>query len=131
MAHLLRYGAAVHGSITRSNSQHMFSHTYALLIYDSNAIYSMIPKNGCTTMRLSIALANGAIADRSEWDWIHLNNDSFNPSFKELALASYRFTVLRCPYGRLVVATSTRSSSGRRMRTNSSPCQNLTATSTI
>ena len=102
MAHLLRYGAAVHGSITRSNSQHMFSHTYALLIYDSNAIYSMIPKNGCTTMRLSIALANGAIADRSEWEWIHLNNDSFNPSFKELALASYRFTVLRCPYGRLV-----------------------------
>jgi hypothetical protein len=31
-----------------------------------------------------------------------MNNDSFRPNFKDLALASYRFTVLRCPYGRLV-----------------------------
>ena len=92
----------MHTSIVRSNQQHIFSHTHALQIYDSGAMYSMIPKNGCTTMRLSIALANGAIADRSEWEWIHQNNDSFRPSFKELALASYRFTVLRCPYGRLV-----------------------------
>ena len=95
MAHLLRFGGAVHTSIVRSNQQHIFAHTNALQIYDSSAIYSMIPKNGCTTMRLSIALANGAIADRSDWEWIHLNNDSFRPSFKDLALASYRFTVLR------------------------------------
>lgn len=102
MAHLLRYGASSLGSIARANPQHNFAHSHALLIYDSNAVYSMIPKNGCTTMRLSIALANGAIADRTEWEWIHQNNDSFRPSFKELALASYRYTVLRCPYGRLV-----------------------------
>ncbi len=92
----------MHASILRSNPQHNFSHTHALQIYDSGAIYSMIPKNGCTTVRLSIALANGAIAGRSEWEWIHQNNDSFRPSFKDLALADYRFTILRCPYGRLV-----------------------------
>lgn len=102
MAHLLRYGAAVHASILRSNPQHNFAHTHALQVYDSGAIYSMIPKNGCTTMRLSIALANGAISGRSEWEWIHQNNDSFRPNFKDLALASYRFAILRCPYGRLV-----------------------------
>ena len=73
-----------------------------MLIYDSSAIYSMIPKNGCTTMRLSIALKNGAIADQSQWNWVHHNNDSFRPTMRELALASYRFTILRCPYGRLV-----------------------------
>ena len=102
MAHELRYGTTVHSSIIRANPHHNFAHTNALLIYDSNAIYSMIPKNGCTTMRLSIARANGIIRDNSDWEWIHQNNDSFRPSFKDLALASYRFTVLRCPYSRLV-----------------------------
>jgi hypothetical protein len=102
MAHLLKYGSAVNASILRSNPQHNFAHTHALQIYDSGAMYSMIPKNGCTTLRLSIALANGAISDRSEWEWIHQNNDSFRPSFKDLALAAYRFAILRCPYGRLV-----------------------------
>lgn len=102
MAHELRYGTAVHSSIIRANPQHNFAHTHAMLIYDSNAIYSMIPKNGCTTMRVSIAKANGIISGNSNWEWIHQNNDSFRPSFKDLALASYRFTVLRCPYSRLV-----------------------------
>ncbi len=102
MAHLLRYGASSLGSIVRANPQHNFAHTHALLIYDSNAVYSMIPKNGCTTMRLSIALKNGAIADQSQWSWVHQNNDSFRPNLRELALAQYRFAILRCPYGRLV-----------------------------
>lgn len=102
MAHLLRYGAAAMGSIVRANPQHNFAHTHAVQIYDSNAIYSMIPKNGCTTLRLSIALANGAIAEPAQWSWVHLNNDTFRPSLRELALASYRFTVLRCPLGRLL-----------------------------
>lgn len=102
MAHLLRHGASVNTSLLRANPKHNFAHIHAIQIFDSNAIYSMIPKNGCTTMRVSIALANGAIADASQWEWVHLNNDSFRPSLKELALASYRFTILRCPYARLV-----------------------------
>lgn len=102
MAHLLRYAASVNTSILRANPKHNFAHIHALQIFDSGAIYSMIPKNGCTTMRVSIALANGVIADTSQWEWIHLNNDSFRPSLKDLALAPYRFTILRCPYARLV-----------------------------
>jgi hypothetical protein len=102
MAHLLRYGTAVNTSILRQNPQHNFAHLHAMQIYDSNAIYSMIPKNGCTTLRLSIAIANGVIAEPGQWEWIHANNDSFKPSLKDLALAAYRFTVLRDPFGRLV-----------------------------
>jgi hypothetical protein len=101
MAHLLRYGAASAGSITKANPQHNFAHTHALLIYDCDAVYSMIPKNGCTTLRLSIALKNGMIQDASQWGWIHQNNDSFRPSLRELARASYRFAILRHPLGRL------------------------------
>ena len=88
MAHLLRHGASVNTSLLRANPKHNFAHIHAIQIFDSNAIYSMIPKNGCTTMRVSIALANGAIADASQWEWVHLNNDSFRPSLKELALAA-------------------------------------------
>lgn len=102
MAHLLRYGTAVSTSILRQNPQHNFAHLHAMQIYDSNAVYSMIPKNGCTTLRLSIAMANGVIADLKQWEWIHANNDSFKPSLKDLALADYRFTVLRDPFTRLV-----------------------------
>ncbi len=102
MAHLLRYGASVNTSILRANPKHNFAHTHALQVFDSSSIYSMIPKNGCTTLRVSIALANGMIADRSQWEWVHLNNDSFRPNLKDLGLARYRFTILRCPYGRLV-----------------------------
>lgn len=102
MAHLLRYGTAVHTSMIRNNPHHNFAQLHAVHVYDSNAIYSMIPKNGCTTLRLSIAMANGVVADTSQWEWIHFNNDSFKPSLKELALAAYRFTVLRDPFGRLV-----------------------------
>jgi Sulfotransferase family len=102
MAHLLRYGASVHTSLLRANPDHNFAHTFAMLIYDSNAVYSMIPKNGCTTMRVSIARANGILADLKDWEWIHRNNDTFRPTLKELALASFRYTVLRCPYSRIV-----------------------------
>jgi hypothetical protein len=84
------------------NPRQNFAHAHAMQIFDSSAIYSMIPKNGCTTMRLSIALANGMLADTSQWAWIHQNNDAFRPSLKELALARYRFTVLRDPFSRLV-----------------------------
>jgi Sulfotransferase family len=102
MAHLLRYSGVVHGSITRANPQHNFAHTHAVHIYDNDAVYTMIPKNGCTSLRVSIAIKNGMIQNESQWGWIHNNNDSFRPSLRELATAKYRFTILRCPYSRLV-----------------------------
>lgn len=102
MAHLLRYGTAVQTSMVRNNPAHNFAYLHAMQIFDSNAVYSLIPKNGCTTLRLSIAMANGVIVDSADWEWIHLNNDTFKPSLKDLALADYRFTVLRDPFTRLV-----------------------------
>ncbi|MCB1434545.1 MAG: sulfotransferase family 2 domain-containing protein [Alphaproteobacteria bacterium] len=102
MAHLLRYGASDLTSLIRGNTQHNYAHKHAFHIYDTNSVYSMVPKNGCTSLRVSIALQNGAIADESQWAWIHNNNDTFRPSLRELALARYRFTILRCPYSRLV-----------------------------
>ncbi len=62
----------------------------------------MIPKNACSTLRLSIALANGAISHPREWKWIHKNNETFKPGLRELFDANYTFAVLRCPYARLV-----------------------------
>lgn len=73
-----------------------------MAIYGPNAVYSMIPKNGCSTLRLSIALANGAIDNLVHWRWIHQNNETFRPTLRELATASFTFGFLRCPYRRLV-----------------------------
>ena len=52
-------------------------------------------------MRYSIAIANGAIADPSEFNWIHSNNPTFQATLAELAKAKYTFTILRDPYSRI------------------------------
>jgi len=61
----------------------------------------MIPKNACSTMRYSIALANGFIRDESEIDWIHLNNQSFTHSDRSAYLANFAFVIIRCPLSRI------------------------------
>lgn len=73
-------------------------------IFGSNAAYTLIPKNGCSTLRLSIAIANGCIAGPDEIDWIHRNNFSFPLTLGEAFRASYTFVVLRCPFERLYSA---------------------------
>ena len=84
------------------NPAHVFAAGYALSIYPSDAVYSFIPKNGCSTMRYSLARANGAIARAEDFNWIHANNDTFRASLRELATAKYTFVILRDPYARLV-----------------------------
>ena len=98
---MLRYAAAIKTQLRSTNRAHEQATDSAMSIYGASAIYSMIPKNGCTTLRLSIALANGAIAGPEDWQWIHANNQTFRPSLAELATAAYSFAVLRCPYARL------------------------------
>ncbi len=83
------------------NTAHQFAASHALRIYSANAIYSFIPKNACSTLRLSLAIHNGAIRDVSEANWIHSNNDTFRASLSELCTAEYTFVVLRCPYRRI------------------------------
>ena len=98
----LRFTASNAAVANARNEKHQFALGHAMMIYRPNALYSMIPKNACSTMRLSIALANGAIDDTRHWKWIHHNNDAFVPSSRDLATVSYRFVILRCPYARLV-----------------------------
>lgn len=80
-----------------------FRIAHALHIYQSNAIYTYIPKNACSTMRYSVALTNGFIQKQEEWRWIHTND--LTQSVKNLSYLlnpNYSFVILRCPYGRLV-----------------------------
>lgn len=95
-----RYSSKSYANLN-ANAQHIFAQRHALNIYPADAIYSFIPKNACSTMRTSLAIANGCIRDSSDFNWIHQNNDTFSASLSELAKATYTFTVLRCPYSRL------------------------------
>ena len=84
------------------NKQHDYAHRFAISLYASQAIYSFIPKNACSTMRLSVAYANGAITGPADFHWIHANNETFMPTLRDLATARYTFVVLRDPFHRLV-----------------------------
>jgi hypothetical protein len=85
----------------QQNQQHQFSMRHAMNLFHSNAIYSFIPKNGCSTMRLSIAIANGCIDGIEHGNWIHKNNNTFIPTLSEAAKANFKFIILRCPFRRL------------------------------
>ena len=98
---ILRYGTASPDSLLARNSSHMYAHRHALRIFESNSIYTMIPKNACSSLRLSIAVANGVLSGAEDIEWIHLNNTTFAASLADLMLARFTFVVLRCPYARL------------------------------
>lgn len=101
MPRFFRYSQNNYKSLA-ANGQHCFAAQHALNLYQSDAIYSFIPKNACSTMRTSLAIANGCIKDSSDFNWIHHNNQTFSASLSELAKAKYTFTVLRCPFSRLL-----------------------------
>lgn len=83
------------------NSAHGFAVAHALVCYPTDTIYSFIPKNGCSTLRLSLAMANGCLAGPEDWPWIHPNNGTFRASLRDLVTAQFTFVVLRCPFRRL------------------------------
>lgn len=58
---LLRH---VPGTLTAlgQNQLHKHAADFALTHFASRAVYSFIPKNACSTMRVSLAIANGCIA---------------------------------------------------------------------
>lgn len=87
-----------------NNDLYNFSLKYTQSIYAIDSIYTFIPKNACSTLRYSIARANGYINDISSIDWIHSNNEAFNASQKEIAQAVYTFIILRCPFRRVASA---------------------------
>ncbi|MCE8009740.1 sulfotransferase family 2 domain-containing protein [Aestuariivita sp.] len=83
------------------NAAHGFAATHALVCYPTDTVYSFIPKNGCSTLRLSLAIANGCAAGPEDWPWIHPNNGTFRASLRDLVTAQFTFVVLRCPFRRL------------------------------
>lgn len=86
------------------NARFQFAQKHALSIYNSNTIYSFIPKNGCTTLRTSLAAANGFFPynnPEEHINWVHNNSYTFSANLRDLVTAQYTFTVLRCPYSRL------------------------------
>jgi hypothetical protein len=84
-----------------ANAGFQFARRHALSVYGSDSIYSFIPKNACSTIRLSLARANGTIASNDQFKWIHPNNDTFTASLRDLAKARFTFVVLRDPFDRL------------------------------
>jgi hypothetical protein len=97
---LLRYGLSTYAQLSH-NYRHEKAARHALEIYSADTICSFIPKNACSTLRYSIALANGLIEDNEDFNWIHKNNLTFNPCLRSLIKARYTFTILRCPFRRL------------------------------
>ena len=89
-------------SAIEKNEEHEFSRRHTLVHLKSNSICTWIPKNSCSTLRFSIAKANGAISGIEDINWIHKNNSSFTASNKELLTASYTFAILRNPFKRLL-----------------------------
>ena len=55
------------------NNLYSFSRRFALKHYSSGAVYTYIPKNACSTMRYSLAIANGFIDQNTDPNWIHRN----------------------------------------------------------
>ena len=84
-----------------NNSAHQFASQYALSIYESDSVFTFIPKNACSTMRYTIGTANGAICGPQDFAWIHKNNTTFRAALSELAKAKYTFAILRDPYMRI------------------------------
>lgn len=77
---------------------------HSLRLYRERAIYSFIPKNACSTMRFSLAVANGCIAGEGDFNWIHANNKTFSADLESLLTAEYTFVILRCPFARIASA---------------------------
>lgn len=98
---ILNYGTFTNRNLLQQNPKHIFASNHALRIFRSNAIYSFIPKNACSTMRLSIAIENGCINSGEDINWIHGNNTTFKADLASLIAADYTFVILRCPFARL------------------------------
>ena len=64
-------------STVGQNKLYAFSLEHSLSIYPLDAVYTFIPKNACSTLRYSIAIANGFLGDISDIDWIHQNKPNF------------------------------------------------------
>ena len=85
-----------------NNDSHSIAKEKCLLHFASNSICTWIPKNGCSNLRFSIALANGFIDSKNDIGWIHNLHAPLIPTNKEILAADFSFVVLRNPFKRLL-----------------------------
>jgi hypothetical protein len=88
----------------QQNPKNRFAMQHALVHYASGSVFTFIPKNACTSLRTSLAMANGMIASASQMAWIHKNNTTFCADLPDLARAPGTAVIIRCPFRRLVSA---------------------------
>ena len=100
IARQFRCARSVHERLA-VNAKHRFAIEHAMRIFQSDALYTFIPKNACSTLRFSIAVANGFIREADSPHWIHQNNQSFLHDTASAARSPYAFVILRCPFARL------------------------------
>lgn len=100
---LLRHAASDSAALKR-NAAHSFAAQHALACYQGQSVYTYIPKNACTTMRLSLGIANGCLKGPEDLIWVHANNLTFQADLRDLATARFTFVILRCPHARLASA---------------------------
>lgn len=100
---LFRYARQSIKNLT-NNQPHQFAAGRALVHYPSGSIYSYIPKNACTTLRYSLAIANGCLEGPENFEWVHNNNQTFKAELRDMVTAPYTFVILRCPFTRLASA---------------------------
>ena len=84
-----------------NDSRHQLALNFTLYNKSRNIMCTFIPKNGCTNLRYSFAMANGLIDSKEEFDWIHSNNTTMMASHEAIIAASLNFIILRCPFARL------------------------------
>jgi hypothetical protein len=84
------------------NESLQFPMSHALCFFRSRVIYTFIPKNACSTMRYSLAIANGWLPPGGNVEFIHQNNSTFVASLRDIATRDFAFVVLRHPVSRLI-----------------------------
>jgi hypothetical protein len=90
--------------LIRSNQGFKFALDQTVHFFKSDAIATFIPKSACSSLRLTAAMQNLNIDLEKDYNWIHLNNRTFNASLSDIVTATYTFVILRCPYSRLLSA---------------------------
>lgn len=77
-----------------ASTLHDFARAHALAI-PGNIVYTYIPKNACTSLRIAAGRANGFSGDLSNIQ------SSIQASFEQVQCAEYTFVVLREPFERI------------------------------
>jgi hypothetical protein len=88
-------------STISQNDLYNFSLKHTISLYPLDIVFTFIPKNACSSLRYSAAIANEFLSDASDINWIHENNETFMPTQRETICAKYTFVVLRCPFKRI------------------------------